>query len=178
MPPDFCKVKTTMEYIIPVKGLALGSSQYTFKIDDSFFSNYEYFGDDTGLLDLVVDLIKESNLIDFRFHFTGTIEATCDRCLDRFTMKVENSFRLIVNYGLNYEEVSDEVITIPSSESNIDISQFIYEYVNLMFPIKRVHPMDEDGNSTCNKDMTDMLNEYSEQEEDPRWDALKKLKLD
>lgn len=178
MPPDFCRVKKMNEYIIPVKGLALGTHQYTFKIGNSFFNNFEYFGSDTGQLDLVVDLIKESNLMDIRFHFSGTIVANCDRCLDSFSMDVENSFRLIVNFGAYYEEVSDEVVTIPSSESNIDISQYIFEYVNLLFPISRVHPTDDDGYSTCNEDMIDRLHKYSKQKEDPRWDALKKLKLD
>jgi len=167
-----------IEYIIPVAGLSLGDHRYTYKIDDAFFSNFEYFDIDNGKLDLVIDLVKESNLLDFKFHFTGYIELQCDRCLDKFNMNVENDFRLIVNYSDVYEEVSDEVITIPSTENNVDLSQYIYEYINLMLPIKKVHPDDEDGNSTCNEDMIDRLHKYSEQKSDPRWDALKNIKLD
>ncbi len=84
----------------------------------------------------------------------------------------------VVDYGETYEEISAEIVTIPKTESNIDLSQYIYEYINLMLPIKKVHPDDEDGNSTCNKEMTDRLNKYSEQKSDPRWDALKDIKLD
>lgn len=167
-----------IEYIIPVAGLSLGDHRYTFKIDNSFFSNFEFFDTDKGMLDLVIDLVKESNLIDFKFHFAGYIELQCDRCLDKFNLNVENNFRLIVNYGKAFEEISDEVITIPSTENNIDLSQYIYEYVNLMLPIKKVHPDDEEGNNTCNKEMINRLHEYSEQKSDPRWDALKNIKLD
>lgn len=167
-----------VEYIIPVGGLSLGSHQYTYKIDDTFFSNFEFFDTDKGLLNLEVEMVKESNLLDFKFYFNGYIELRCDRCLDKFNMNIENSFRLIVKYSDKYEEISDEVITIPDTESNIDLSQYIYEYINLMLPIKKVHPDDENGNSTCNIEMLVRLDNYSEQQSDPRWDALKNIKLD
>jgi len=173
-----CTVKQMVEYIIPVMGLALGSHSYTYKIDNTFFNNYEYYDTDNGLLELVVELVRESNLMDIKFHFKGWVELNCDRCLEKFKMNVENDFRLIVKYSDAYEEISDEVITIPTNESNVDLSQYIYEYINLMLPIKKVHPDDDQGNSTCNEDMIDRLNKYSEQKDDPRWDALKKLKLD
>lgn len=176
--PIFVWVKKMIEYIIPVAGLGLGNHRYSYKIDDAFFSNFEYFDTDKGLLELVVDLMKESNLIDIKFNFKGWVELVCDRCLEKFKMNLENDFRLIINYGETFEEVSDEIITIPSTESNIDLSQYIYEYVNLMLPIKKVHPDDELGNSSCNKDMLKRLLKYSEQKSDPRWDALKNIKLD
>ncbi|HJN05843.1 MAG TPA: DUF177 domain-containing protein, partial [Bacteroidales bacterium] len=128
----------------------MGSHCYTYKIDDPFFANFENLDADKGLLNLVVDLMVESNLLNIRFYFTGYIELQCDRCLDKFNLNVENSFRLIVKYGEQFEEISEEVIVIPSSESNIDLGQFIYEYVNLMLPIKKAHANDAIGNEKCN----------------------------
>ena len=63
-----------VEYIIPIKGLSLGSHCYTYKIDDPFFANFENLDADKGLLNLVVDLMVESNLLNIRFYFTGYIE--------------------------------------------------------------------------------------------------------
>ncbi len=171
-------MKNKIEYIIPVKGLALGDHQYTYVIDDKFFSNYDYFDTNKGLVNLTVDMVKESNLIDFKFHFDGNIELLCDRCLDKFNMHVNDDFRLIVKYGNEFEEISDEIITIPNNEANIDLSQYIYEYINLMLPIKKVHQDDEFGNSTCNQEMIDQLDNYIEKKSDPRWDALKNIKTD
>ena len=37
---------------------------------------------------------------------------------------------------------------------------------------------DEFGNSTCNQEMIDRLHSYSDKKEDPRWDALKNIKID
>ncbi len=175
---NLCGMKNKTEYIIPIKGLALGEHHYTYKIDDSFFKNYEYFESYKGLLTLSLDMVKESNLIDFKFHFKGHINLKCDRCLDEFNLNIEDNFRLIVNYGDKYEEISDEIITIPNNESNVDLTQYVYEYVNIMLPIKKVHPEDEFGNSTCNQEMVDRLYNYSEQKKDSRWDALKNIKLD
>ncbi|MBC8319161.1 MAG: DUF177 domain-containing protein [Bacteroidetes bacterium] len=167
-----------VEYIIPIKGLCDGDHQYTYKIDDEFFRSFEHFDIEKGLLNLIIDLTKESTLMDFRFQFKGNVELQCDRCLDKFNMNIENSFRLIVKYGEIYEEVSDEIITIPSSQNNIELRQLIYEYINLMVPIKKVHPDDDFGKTTCNKEMIIQLNKYSEQKSDPRWDALKNIKLE
>jgi uncharacterized metal-binding protein YceD (DUF177 family) len=51
-------------------------------------------------------------------------------------------------------------------------------------PIKRVHPLDKKGNSTCDKDVLNKLEEFITEEEkdeeeniDPRWDNLKNIKL-
>ncbi len=171
-------VKNNIEYIIPVAGLSLGDHRFSYKIDDSFFSNYDHFDTNKGLLNLTIDMVKESNLLDFKFHFAGYVELKCDRCLDTFNLNIEDDFRLIVKYGEEFEEISDEIITIPNNDSNVDLSQYIYEYINLMLPIRKTHPDDEFGNSTCNQEMIDRINTYSEQKEDPRWDALKNIKLD
>lgn len=166
------------EYIIPTKGLSLGSHRYAYEIDDKFFADFEHLDAEKGLLNLVVDLIVESSLLDFRFHFVGYVELQCDRCLDKFKLNVENDFRLIVKYGEQFEEISEEVIVIPSSESNVDLGQFIYEYINLMLPIKKVHSDDELDNGKCNKEMINQLNNYSGQKNDPRWDVLKNINIE
>lgn len=167
-----------VEYIIPIKGLALGSHDYDYKIDKAFLNNFEYLDIDNGSLELNLELVKESTFLNLVFSFKGWVEIRCDRCLDNFKLELENSFMLIVKYGNKFEEVSAEIITIPSSENNLDISQFVFEYINLMLPLSRFHPDDKDGNVTCDEDMVNRLNKYSQQESDPRWDILKNIKLD
>lgn len=167
-----------VEYIIPFKGLSLGDHRYTYEIDDAFFADFEHLDADKGFLSLVVDLMVESNLLDIKFHFSGYIELRCDRCLDDFRLNVEDDFRLIVKYGEQFEEISEEVIIIPSSESTIDLSQFIYEYINLMLPIKKVHSENDFSGGKCNKEMINQINKYSQHKSDSRWDALKNINID
>jgi uncharacterized metal-binding protein YceD (DUF177 family) len=68
---------------------------------------------------------------------------------------------------------------LPHGENELDLQQHLYEFIMLALPIKRVHPNDEEGNSTCDPVMLKKLDELIVDEEpgtDPRWDELKKLK--
>jgi len=71
------------------------------------------------------------------------------------------------------------MITMPADEFHFDLSQFFYEYIHLALPIKRVHPDDKEGRSTCDPEMIKKLQEHVIEDKnstDPRWDGLKKLK--
>jgi uncharacterized protein len=73
------------------------------------------------------------------------------------------------------------MLTIPADEYELDISHYIYEFVHLALPLKRTHPLDKKGNSTCDPVMLQKLSEHVidiEKKADPRWDELKKLMND
>jgi uncharacterized metal-binding protein YceD (DUF177 family) len=73
------------------------------------------------------------------------------------------------------------VLIIPEKEHQIDISHFIYEYVILSVPFKRVHGTDDQGKSLCNPQSLRILEALKDEHpSDPRWEALKNLgkKLD
>ncbi|HKJ79252.1 MAG TPA: DUF177 domain-containing protein, partial [Prolixibacteraceae bacterium] len=69
-------------------------------------------------------------------------------------------------------------------EHQLNLAQLIYEYISLAIPLKRVHPEDKNGDSQCDTEMLDKINNYvqpevdkdEEENVDPRWAALKKLK--
>ncbi len=176
MPPNLHKVNKNSELIIPIKGLGIGNHHYDFVINDSFFENFEPLNIREGQVDLSLDLEKESSLLSLHFYFKGIVKLTCDRCLEEYDQPVDGDFRLIVKYGEEFQEISDEIIEIPFTEHRIDLSQYIYEYIQLMLPLKHVHPDDASGNSTCKPDMLEKLKELSKPATDPRWDALMKLK--
>ncbi len=111
------------------------------------------------------------------FHFDGNLQLVCDRCLDEYSQPLSGDFRLIVKYGEKKEDKSDELVTIPYKESYLDIGQYVYEFILLMIPMKRIHRDDEGGNTTCDVEMLRKLETFEETEIDPRWDALKGLKI-
>ena len=56
----------------------------------------------------------------------------------------------------------------------------MYEYVATALPIRHVHPDDENGLSTCDSEMLNLLDKMQqkdddEKEIDPRWEKLKEL---
>ena len=179
----FCRpildgMKRMLDYIIPVQGLSLGKHQYVFEIGESFLKHYELLEVEHGHVTVDVTMNRESSLIDFSFKLNGEFELPCDRCLDLFNCPVSGEFRLILKYGEAFDEISDEVVVIPAQESRIDLSQYFYEYLNLMIPLQKMHPDDDQGNSTCNKEMIVRLNTLLRREEDPRWDSLKDIEFE
>lgn len=161
------------EFIIPFKGLSTGTHSFDYKIDNQFFENYEYFETERGKLSVHLDLLKESSLMDLHFNLKGIIEMQCDRCLGRYSKPVEGSFRLIVKFSDHFEEETDEVVIIPVSESRLDISQYIFEYINLLLPLKKTHENIND----CEPEMIKKLEKHKLDNIDSRWDALKNIKL-
>lgn len=166
-------MKKQNEFVIPFKGLDIGSHFYSFKIDSAFFEGFDYFETETGTVNVDLELLKESTLFDFHFKLDGIVNLVCDRCLGKFDKHIKGNFRMIVKFGETFSEESEEVIILPVSESSIDISQYIFEYINLLLPIKRVHENEND----CDPVMIQKLQNHKKQENDPRWDALKKMNL-
>ena len=60
-------MKKQKDFIIPFKGLGTGAHEYLFEIDDTFFESFEYFESEKGKLDVKLDLIKESSLLDLQY---------------------------------------------------------------------------------------------------------------
>ena len=109
----------------------------------------------------------------------GFVKQTCNRCLEEYSQKVETNNDLLIKFGEQWEDVNDEVVMIPFGENMLDISQFIYEFVHLGLPLGRYHPDDETGNSTCNPEMLEKLEQHNAEQDniiDPRWNDLGKLK--
>ena len=168
---------TKADFTIPYKGLSTGNHSFAFIIGKQFFESFEYFEGIDGNLNASLELLKEPNLMDFSIHLQGEVNLQCDRCLGIFKQLVEGDFKLIVKFGETFEEESDEVIILPLTENRIDLSQYFFEYINMLVPLQKIHPDKENGESGCDPKMIEQLNQYSEQKEDPRWEVLKKLKL-
>jgi len=91
----------------------------------------------------------------------------------------------LVKFGDGFVEQSDEIIIIPSTESHIDISQFVYEFLHLGLPLRRVHPDAADGDFGCNPLVIENLKKFlvNEQQhfesssDDSPWKVLQSLKF-
>jgi len=165
-------------YSIPLAGLKEARYTYEFSIGDDFFEAFEGSEIKRGEFTAVVGLQKCSTHLELEIVINGRAEVMCDRCLETFYMPLSTANRLFVRQGKEWEEADPDMITMPLDEHEIDLSQFFYEYIHLALPLKRIHPDDGDGNSTCDPEMIRKLNDHllhGEAEPDPRWDGLKKL---
>lgn len=170
-------VKTLEQYNIPFSGLKPGTHIFDFSIDGNFFEQFEYPGIKDGLVSVTVTMEKEERLFDLHFHLKGEVMVPCDRCNEMIWMPIEGTQRLLVKLGEGYLEESEDVQVIPETENKIELANFIYEYIVLMLPARRVHPEDENGVSLCDPEIIKKLAQLTEHHEpDPRWEILNKLK--
>jgi uncharacterized metal-binding protein YceD (DUF177 family) len=170
-------VKTHSQFIIPVTGLKPGSHRFEFEIDDSFFELFEYSEIKNGWVHLNLVIEKEENLLVFHFDFEGRVRVPCDRCYEPFDLPIAGSERLILKFGHDFHEESEEVQIVPVGENHFDVSPFIYEYIHLALPVRRVHPDNDLGEPACDAEVIRRLEDLeSSSGPDPRWEELLKLK--
>ena len=89
-----------------------------------------------------VDIDRHASHIDLRIKIRGTVKVSCDRCLEIFSQPVDCENRLLVKLGSEWKDEDPDMITIPADEHELDISQYLYEFIHLSLPIQRVHPVD------------------------------------
>jgi uncharacterized metal-binding protein YceD (DUF177 family) len=164
-------------YFISISGLKEGHYLYDFEIGNEFFEGFEESEIKEGTLSASIELDKRSSHFDLIFKIRGEVKICCDRCLELFFHPIECENRLLVKSGAKWDDNDPDIITVPADEHELNIKQYLYEFIYLALPIKRIHP-DDNGNSTCNPEMIKVLKQHIVNEEkvsDPRWDELKKL---
>jgi uncharacterized protein len=168
-------------YTIPLSGMKEGHHTIDFEIDKEFFEQFEESEVKEGSLIATIGMDKRSSHSDLVIRISGKVEICCDRCLEMFFHPIDSENRLFVKFGKTIEDIDPDILSLPVGEHELDMQQHIYEFIMLALPIKRVHPNDVNGNSTCDPVMLKKLEELivdKEPETDPRWDELKKLMND
>ena len=149
-------------------------------LDKDFFDALDQTEVEGGALHVSLSIRKASGFFELQFHTVGTVDITCDRCLDLMEQPIETDNQLVVKLGTATPE-DDDTVTVDENEGILDTSWFIYEFIALAIPIQHVH-----APGKCNPAMTKALEELSadrsgdeesSQTIDPRWEALKKLKV-
>ena len=163
-------------YVIAFGGLSVGKHEYEYHLNDKFFESLEYSEIQKGDVRVDVKLNKQDLMLIFDFAIRGTVTFPCDRCNDDFNISVRGEYSMAVKLGGD-DALGEDVVVLPSTEGNIDMTQYLYEYTMLSLPVRRVHEHEED----CNQDALNKLKEIEvsdkEQEVDPRWAALKNIKF-
>ncbi|MDR0364874.1 MAG: DUF177 domain-containing protein [Bacteroidales bacterium] len=166
-------------YLLPFAGLKNGGHHLDYHVDGTFFEDFPESEIQNANIHVHLIMEKQENMLVLNFTIDGVLQVTCDRCLDEFPFPIDKEETLIVKFGQSYEEISDDVIVLPSSEHAFDLHQHIYEYIMLALPIQRIHPDNADGSSGCDPEMMERLESMkTDNAIDPRWEALAQLKKD
>lgn len=168
-------MRSLSEYIIKFEGLKQGIHFYEFNLDNKFFEEFDCFELDKSAFKVELEFKKQSTMMVLTFNFTGTINVPCDRCLDNVDVDVDGEEKLIVKFGNEEYDVSDEILILPQHEYELNVAKYIYEFININLPQKRVH-----FEGLCNQNVIDELDKIEQKKEineDPRWSTLKDINL-
>jgi uncharacterized metal-binding protein YceD (DUF177 family) len=166
-------------------------------LDNQFFTNIDNEDVQKGKVNVQLTVTKVANIFNLSFKLNGMAIVPCDRCLDDMDYPIDTTERLIVKFGKDYSEESDEIVIIPESEGILNLAWFLYEFVVLALPIKHVH-----APGKCNKQMSAKLKQHTaksaddsdsqdmedddmiatdnemENISDPRWNALQDFEIE
>jgi uncharacterized metal-binding protein YceD (DUF177 family) len=179
------EVNALKSYEIPIYGLDNRQYDYTFESDDSFFRAMNQELIQRGNLKTRLALTKSETLIRLDFDIEGSVSQTCDRSLDEYDEPVSVQQWLLLKFADHNEELTDEIELIERNTASINVARYIFEYVSLSLPMKRLHPRFRTEETDENDDegtliyRTDAPNDDAPDQPglaaDPRWDALRKL---
>lgn len=175
--------------------MSLGVHEKEYSLENKFFVDIDGTEVQKGKVKVALTIKRSSVMFEMNFQIDGAVMVPCDRCLDDMELLVSTHNRLVVKFGKEYAEESDEVVVIPEDEGEINLAWFIYEFIALSIPMKHVHMPGK-----CNKTVSSKLkkhtaksadpdDEYEDDmnedvsadedmddvQSDPRWDALKGL---
>ncbi len=169
------------QYTLPFSGLSEGKHQFDFKVNDRFFAEFEGSEVEKGELEIGIELEKRSTYLKLSFSISGVVELICDRCLENFNYPVESQRELLVKFSEKPVEDEADMIYLHPAAFQVEIAQFIYEFVILSLPIRRIHPDGKDGKTLCDPVMIKKLEEHRyhsntlEEPDDPRWNELRRI---
>ncbi|MBQ0057152.1 MAG: DUF177 domain-containing protein [Bacteroidales bacterium] len=179
-------------YNIQLKTMPVGKNVVEYHLDNNFFALLEDVDIQKGDINVKVNIEKQQKQSELNFELEGYVVVPCDRCLEDMNQPIKTTGHLIVRLGKEFKDDGDDIVIVPEEQGIINVSWFLYEFIELAIPIKHVHPFGQ-----CNKGMAGKLREHiavdaedvdfgdedfdddapvSDEDIDPRWSALKKLK--
>lgn len=168
--------KKKQQLIIPFIGLKEGVHQFEFEVDSAFFEQFDFSIIQAATFKVVVEFEKKVNMFNLTFDLKGTIVTNCDRCLDELSVDREGKEELIVKFGEESFNETDEIRVIAHSEHELDLTNDIYQYIHLLMPNKVEHESIEECNQEMVEKLVELTTKKDKEETDPRWSALAKLK--
>lgn len=171
------------QFVINFGSLPNGEHEFNFEVDDTFFQHFENSLIQKGDLGVLVVMEKKENMLLLDFTMEGIVTVPCDRCLEDLDLEIESYNELIVKFGEESEEETDDVVVISPKENELNVAQYIYEFLTVLIPLRNVHDEETDGQG-CDPEVLKVIEKHLAKPEaeaeaetpiDPRWDALKNI---
>lgn len=164
------------DYEINFSKLSNGIHEFNFEVDSDFFKDFELSLIEEGEGEVFLEFEKSETMLQLRFAIKASIKLICDISLKPFDYQVNLKQNLIVKFGEEPMELSEDVIVIDNHAVSLNVAEYIYQFISLEIPYKKIHP-DLVGEERPDMFYEDHANEDNKKKSiDPRWEALKNLK--
>lgn len=171
-------------YDIAFVGLKPGIHEFEYAINDKFFVEYQEQDFRNCVAQVKLNLEKNTGFMLLKFEVGGKLEVICDRCGNHLPLDLWDEFNIVVKMvddpeEMNEQEEDPDVYYISRGESHLNVSDWIYEFINLSIPMQRMCSVEEMGGPHCNKEVLAMLKRMDAQNtkpENPLWKGLDKFK--
>lgn len=168
------------KYNIDIVSLAERQHEYHYASDSKFFQALEQDLIKNGSFEATLVLDKSSTMLRLDFSIKGVAEQECDRTLELYEEPFETQKKLFLKFGDRDEELTDEIEMIQRNTTRINVAKYIYDFIALALPVKRLHPSlrseEESEEEAYLIYGTEEKKEKAEGTEvDPRWEALKSI---
>ncbi len=153
-------MESVNKYKIAYKALSEGEHLYNFAVDSNLFARFDSTEIIGGQCRVDVKLLRHESMLELNVDIQGEVIVACDRCLDDCPVEVDYIGDLIVKFSDETSDYDGDVMWLPTGESEVDLSQYIYESILLSLPYQRVHAEGE-----CNPEMTARFRAITGEEE-------------
>lgn len=160
--------KDSSAFVIHFVGLKLGTHEYDFEVDKTFFEDINYSLIEDGKVQAHLSLQKKETMMIGEYTITGTVFTNCDRCNDPVELPIQGTYRVVYKFG---DETSDDenLIILHPEAFELDVAAQLYEFMCVSLPARILHKPGE-----CNEEMMALYDSYivnpGEEEDDDDWD--------
>lgn len=160
---------------VNIVGLSYAVHHFDFELDNKFFQERNTGLIDNGQFTVSVDLDKRETFLEASFAIKGSTRLVCDRSLEEFDYPITLNERIIFKFGDENREISEDVMMITRGTESLELGQYIYEFIGLSIPMKKLHTRFQEENEADEIVYSSDADEKKNEEIDPRWEKLKKL---
>jgi hypothetical protein len=121
-------MNNTKQYLIPV-GLK-GKHHFEYQISNAFFEVFDYDEFESSDIKVNVVLEKKSTMLELVFKHEGTVNVPCDLTSEDFDFTRNE---IISSVWRHHNNDNEELLVLPFGEFELDIAQYIYEMIALLF---------------------------------------------